>query len=74
MNKFSALLETFATYQSTVIIVGDFNILCDVADDVHTARLQDLLNASGLQQHVNKPNHTNGHNLDLIITTVDTQL
>ena len=74
MDEFSAVLEVLAIYQSTVIIAGDFNIHCDVADDVHTARLLDLLDAFGLRQHVDKPTHVSGHTLDLIITAVDTIL
>ena len=39
-----------------------------MTDDVDAVKLQELLESTGLQQHVNVPTHIRGHTLDLIIT------
>lgn len=50
------------------MITGDFNIHVDVIGDADGAKLQDLLQSTGLEQHVLVPTHIHGHTLDLIIT------
>ena len=74
MDEFSTALEVLATYKSTIAIVGDFNILCDVANDAHAARFLDLMDTFGLQLHVIESTHISGHILDFIIIAVDTQI
>ena len=51
-----------------LLITGDFNIHVDVFGDADRARLLELLESMGLQQHVDKPTHVSGHTLDLVIT------
>ena len=51
-----------------LLIVGDFNIHVDIPRDPNAIRFLDLLSSMGLDQHVDKPTHTSGHTLDLIIT------
>ncbi len=51
-----------------LLIVGDFNIHVDIPRDPNVIRFLDLLSSIGLHQHVDKPTHTSGHTLDLIIT------
>ena len=63
-----------ATYHSSVLIASDFNIYCDVDEYVHADCLLDLLDAFGLQKHVDKSIHARGYTLDLIIPTVGIQL
>ena len=40
----------------------------NVTSDADAARFLELLTSMGLGQHVDKPSHTSGHTLDLIIT------
>ena len=51
-----------------LLITGDFNIQVDVFGDSDRARLLEILEAMGLEQHVDKPTHVSGHILDLVIT------
>jgi hypothetical protein len=51
-----------------LLILGDFNIHVDVADNLDSIKFLDMLESVGLQQHVKHPTHVGGHTLDLIIT------
>ena len=73
IDEFSAVLQVLTTYHSTIMIAGDFNIHCDVANDVYAAHFLNLQDAFGLQQHVDELTQF-GHILDLIITAADSQL
>ena len=67
-DEFSKFLESAVLCTDQLLITGDFNIHVDVTDDVDAVKLQELLESTGLQQHVNVPTHIRGHTLDLIIT------
>ena len=70
-DDFGDLLERLSTYSAPLMIVGDFNIHVDVANDTHAGKLNDLLSCHSLHQHVTSPTHSQGHTLDLIITRDD---
>ncbi|XP_028399338.1 uncharacterized protein LOC114522790 [Dendronephthya gigantea] len=67
-DEFSKFLESVVLCTDLLLITGDFNIHVDVTDDADAVKLQELLESTGLQQHVNVPTHIHGHTLDLIIT------
>ena len=67
-EEITSLFEIIASYRSTTIISGDFNIHVDDANAVTAQRLLSLLDAFGLEQHISGPIHTCGHTLDLLIT------
>ena len=67
-DEFAKFLESAVLCTDQLLITGDFNIHVDVTDDVDAVKLQELLESTGLQQHVNVPTHIRGHTLDLIIT------
>ena len=46
----------------------------DVEADADAVRLRELLESTGLKQHVTAPTHISGHTLDLIITRLSDQL
>ena len=46
----------------------------DVEADAGAVRLRELLESTGLKQHVTAPTHISGHTLDLIITRLSDQL
>jgi hypothetical protein len=56
--------------KETLLILGDFNIHVDVADNLDCIKFLDMLmlESVGLQQHVKHPTRVGGHTLDLIIT------
>ena len=73
-DELSAVFEQLLTYQCPVVICGDFNIHVDQGDDVHAARLLQLLQEFDCSQRVTKPTHTAGHTLDLVIARADTDI
>ena len=51
-----------------LVLLGDFNIHVDVPTDMDAIQFRDLLDSTGLQQHVKRSTHIHGHTLDLLIT------
>ena len=66
-DEFFTYLEFGIMSSEPLLIVGDFNTHVDISHD-NAIRFLDLLSSMGLDQHVDKPTHTSGHTLDLIIT------
>ena len=50
------------------IILGDFNMHVDVPTDNKAMIFNAIMQAMGLNQHVNKETHRGGNKLDLILT------
>ena len=67
-TEFSNYLETVVMSKEPLLILGDFNIHVDVAENLDSIKFLDMLESVGLQQHVKHPTHVGGHTLDLIIT------
>lgn len=65
-KDFSTLLEIHLLEK--LLIVGDFNVHVNIPEDKDATKLLSLLRQFGLHQHVNKPTHTSGNTLDLVIT------
>ena len=55
-NRYS-VSSTFGTGCSHLLITRDFNIHIDVTDDPDALRLHDLLESTGLEQHVTVLTH-----------------
>jgi len=70
-SDLTELLEIVATYQSQIVVSGDFNIHVDDPADRHGRQLLDLLEMFDLRQSVQQSTHRDGHTLDLIITRND---
>ena len=51
-----------------LLIMSDFNIHVDNANDANAIKFLDLLDSMGLTNHVNIPTHRLNHTLDLIIS------
>ena len=64
---FSSFLENIMS-SVPLLIAGDFNIHVEVPGNAERVCFKELLESTGLQQHVNEPTHESGHTLDLIIT------
>src|SRR6218665_932902 len=69
--KFASLLETFATYNSLLVVTGDLNIHLEDTGCSHTVRFGDQMRQFGLIQHVAEPTHKMGGWLDVVITRDD---
>ena len=67
-TEFSNYLETAALSKEPLLIMGDFNIHVDMAEDPDSIKFLDLIESFGLQQHMKHATHKSGHTLDLIIT------
>lgn len=70
-DEFAAVLEQICLKRCPFVICGDLNVHVDDDDDVHAARLADLLQTYDCVQHVNDPTHRDGHTLDVVITDSD---
>ena len=68
LEEFSEFLESAVFCTNHLVIEGDPNIHVDIAEDADAIRLRDLLESTGLEQHVTVSTHTGRHTLDLIIT------
>ena len=67
-SEFNSLLEAVLISGLPVTITGDINIHLNVDGDVHRAKLNDILAAFDLTQHVTMPTHDRGGLLDVVIT------
>ena len=68
LSEFSDHLEELLASSSALCIVGDFNLHMDELSKSETVTFNDMLESTGLIQHVSGPTHYLGHTLDLMIT------
>ena len=72
-DDFSQLVENLAATPDRFLITGDFNFHIGTTNN-DAVQFLDLINSAGLNQHVTRPTHNRGHNLDLIITSSNNDL
>lgn len=65
LHKF---IVQYTTVGRPIIIFGDLNFHLDVQENNDTRKFTSCLKASGMLQLVNKPKHTAGHTLDVLMT------
>ena len=68
LDEFADYLENFLTINKNVVIAGDFNLHIDNDEDPVAQLFINMMDAMGLDCHVDFPTHENGHSLDLIFT------
>jgi hypothetical protein len=51
-----------------LLVVGDFNLHVDLAEDGSARRFRDVVDSYGLCQHVKEAAHVHGHTLDLVLS------
>lgn len=66
--EFAAYVEIVLVSKEELLIPGNYNIHIDVAGDSDANALSDFFESVGLQQHVEKHTHVQGHTLDLVIS------
>ena len=72
--EFADYLESTVLCTDQLLITSDLNLHVEVIDDSDACRFHELLESTGLDQHVRVPTHISGHTLDLIITRNSDQL
>jgi len=70
-DELAELLDWVATMAEPLFVVGDLNVRLDRADDVHAARLVDLLAGYGFENRVSAPTHRRGVMFDVVATHCD---
>ena len=68
LADFTQLLENIYALNDPVFIIGDFNVHVDNVNSRFASSFLETIAVFGMQQHVNKPTHIQGHTLDLLIT------
>ena len=66
--EFSILLDEISIIAHGILILGDFNIHMDVAQNPTTRLFKDITTAFNPVQHVSDSTHENGHTLDLLLS------
>lgn len=69
--EFSQFLGHTVILPDTILILGDFNLHVNAADDVNCKRFLDPLLSFNLKQHVLCPTYNGRYTLDLMITRSD---
>ncbi|KXJ06763.1 hypothetical protein AC249_AIPGENE9319 [Exaiptasia diaphana] len=57
LDEFAHYMESLILSREDLLIVGDFNLHVEMANDVDAKKFLDLIESLGLQQHVDKPTH-----------------
>ena len=71
LQEFAHLLSDLLIHFDKVMIVGDFNIHVDDANNASGLAFIDLLNFFGDKQNIHSPTHRFNHTLDLVMITWD---
>ena len=61
-------LERETSRTCDIIIMGDFNVHLDAANQGDAVRLKQMFQSFNLDQHVTEPTHVAGHILDLVLS------
>ena len=67
-HEFSTLLEEISILAHEILILGDFNIHTDVAQNPTTRRFNDITTTFNLVQYVSDSTYENGQTLDLLLS------
>ena len=68
IKEFGDFLLELVVAADNVLIVGDFNIHVDNEKDALGLAFKDILNSTGVRQHVSGPTHCRNYTLDLILS------
>ena len=73
IEEFESFVQRLSTLSTPFMITGDLNVRFDRADDPWCLKVNELLSAYGLEQHVRDQTHTRGGTLDIVVTSPDLQ-
>ncbi|KAI0214517.1 putative RNA-directed DNA polymerase from transposon BS [Lamellibrachia satsuma] len=68
LDEFTKYVNEIVVTRQDILIVGDFNLHCELNSAPGVKLLNDILAENNLKQHVTEPTHMKGHMLDLVIT------
>ena len=68
MEDFSKYLESLLITSSRLIVCGDFNFHMNDLHHPDAKKFQELIDSTGLKQHVEVATHKSGHTLDILLT------
>ena len=68
LEEVSKLIQLLMTNYTNLVLLGDFNIHTQDTENPNSITYNDMMEALGLQQHIDKPTHKLGNTLDLIYT------
>ena len=68
IEEFSSYLESFIISRSGIVMCDDFNFYMDTPTHPDTQKFQELLECTGLTQHVTTTIHSSGHIWDIVLT------
>ena len=68
ISEFYSLSEEISLGGLLLLLMGNFNVPWDNANNSFTRRFRDTLFAFGLDQHIDQATHVKGHILDLVIS------
>ena len=68
LYEFATYVNEIAMAQQDILIVGDFNLHCELGFAPGVKLLNEILAENNLQQHVTESTHIRGHRSDLVIT------
>ena len=68
IDDFEDLIDSLVLSSGELYIIGDFNIHVEDPNNREGNMMTDLLSSFGLVQHVQRPTHSGGHTLDLVIS------
>ena len=67
-EEVSQLIQLLITNYTNLVLLGVFNIHTQDTENPDSITYNDMMEALGLQQHIDKPTHKLGNSLDLIYT------
>ena len=67
LNDLAELFDEIVVSNEHFIIAGDVNIHVET-NDLYAKRFHELLDLYNVKQHIDKPTHTDGHTLDVVLT------
>ena len=70
-EEFESFLDDLSDQPGEMIVMGDFNVWIEEANDTDSKKLLTLMNAQGLSQLIDKPTHQDGHTLDHLYANKD---
>ena len=71
LDEFEDLVSSLVTTTGRLLILGDFNLHLDDPTSPGVTRLNNILQSTGLVQHVTQPTHKSNHTLDIVISRID---
>ena len=66
LDEVSKLTQLLMTNYTNLVLLGNFNIHTQDTENPDSIIYNDMMEALGLQQHIDKPTHRLGNTLDLI--------